>query len=268
MARLRGGPAGKVVAISASAVGATIAPAAPCTTRAASSHAGVVANPPASDAAENSTRPATNIRRRPSRSPARPPSSSSPPKARAYALIDPLQAAAGEPERAWMCGSATLTMVASSTTTSCAVAMTSSARPGRRPAPGAGCAGYGKCGCHDPRCCRPGGRPVVGHRGRLLAAQRGLGGPRGYSAGSSRKWVRRADAPAGPVRVRSGNAHGSGLAAVLRGRLARLRRRHGRGVPHVAAAPPRGGAARGRGRAHPRRDRPAPGGRGAPADRP
>ena len=32
----------------------------------------------------------------------------------------------------WMCGSATLTMVASSTTISCAVAMTARARPSRR----------------------------------------------------------------------------------------------------------------------------------------
>jgi signal transduction histidine kinase len=33
---------------------------------------------------------------------------------------------------------------------------------------------------------------------RLLPAQRGCGGPRGYFVGSSRKWVRRADAVAGP----------------------------------------------------------------------
>ncbi len=87
MARLRRGPSGNVVAISASAVGATTAPPTPCTARAASSQAGEVASPPASEAAENSSSPATNIRRRPSRSPARPPSSSRPPNVRAYAVI-------------------------------------------------------------------------------------------------------------------------------------------------------------------------------------
>ena len=80
IARFRGGPSGKVVVISASAVGAIIAPPTPWTARAVSSQACEVAKPPASEAAENSSSPATNIRRRPSRSPARPPSSSSPPK--------------------------------------------------------------------------------------------------------------------------------------------------------------------------------------------
>ncbi len=83
MARFRGGPSGKVVVTSASAVGAVIAAPAPCTARAASSQAWVVANPPASEAAENKRMPAMNTLRRPSRSPARPPSSSSPPKASA-----------------------------------------------------------------------------------------------------------------------------------------------------------------------------------------
>ena len=73
IARFRGGPSGKVVAISASAAAAIVAAPAPWTARAASSHAWEVANPPASDAAENSSSPAMNILRRPSRSPARPP---------------------------------------------------------------------------------------------------------------------------------------------------------------------------------------------------
>ena len=79
-ARVRSAPSGKVVMISESAAGATSAPPAPCTARATSKNAGEVANPPASEAAENSSSPAMNILRRPSRSPARPPSSSSPPK--------------------------------------------------------------------------------------------------------------------------------------------------------------------------------------------
>ena len=133
IARLRGGPGGNVVTMRASAAGATIAPPAPCTTRAASSHAWEVANPPAREAAENSSRPVTNIRRRPSRSPARPPSSSSPPNARAYALTTHSRPAPENPRARWICGRATLTMVESSTTINCAVAMTSSARPRWRP---------------------------------------------------------------------------------------------------------------------------------------
>ena len=82
IARLRGGPSGKVVAISASAAAAMTAAPAPCTARAASSHVWQVANPPASDAAENRA-----VRRRnlpaAEQVPARPPSSSSPPKASA-----------------------------------------------------------------------------------------------------------------------------------------------------------------------------------------
>ena len=79
-ARVRGGPSAKVVVISDSAAGATSAPPAPCTARAVSKKAWLSANPPASEAAENSSSPAMNILRRPSRSPVRPPSSSSPPK--------------------------------------------------------------------------------------------------------------------------------------------------------------------------------------------
>jgi hypothetical protein len=77
----------------------------------------------------------TNIRRRPSRSPARPPSSSSPPNARAYPLTTHSRPAPENPRARWICGSATLTTVESSTTISCAVAMTSSATPRWRPPP-------------------------------------------------------------------------------------------------------------------------------------
>ena len=82
-ARFRGRPSGKVTAISDSAVGAAIAAPAPCTARAVSSHAWPVANPPSSEASEKTSRPAMKIRRRSSRSPDRPPSSSSPPNATA-----------------------------------------------------------------------------------------------------------------------------------------------------------------------------------------
>ena len=80
IARLRGGPSGKLVVTSDRAVGATIAPPTPCTARAASSQAWVVAKPPSSEATENRMIPAMKTRLRPRRSPARPPSSSRPPK--------------------------------------------------------------------------------------------------------------------------------------------------------------------------------------------
>ena len=132
IARLRGGPSGKVTAISDSAVGAANAPPMPCTTRAVSSHASLVANPPSSEASEKSRIPAMKIRRRPSRSPDRPPSSNSPPNASAYALTTHSRLVPEKWSAVWMCGRATLTMVASSTTISCAVAMTARARPSRR----------------------------------------------------------------------------------------------------------------------------------------
>jgi hypothetical protein len=79
-ARLRSGPSAKLVVMSARAVGAAIAPPTPCRARAASSQPADVANPPSSEAKLNSARPKTYTRRRPRMSPARPPSSSSPPK--------------------------------------------------------------------------------------------------------------------------------------------------------------------------------------------
>ncbi len=107
IARLRVRPSGNVVAISDSAVGATMAPPAPCTTRAASSPAGDVASPPARDAAENSSSPAMNIRRRPSRSPSRPPSSNSPPNASAYAFTTHSSPLPENPSARWISGKAT-----------------------------------------------------------------------------------------------------------------------------------------------------------------
>ena len=114
--------------IKASAVGAITAPAAPWIARAASSHHSLVASPPRKDAAENSSSPPVNTRRRPSRSPVRPPSSSSPPKVTAYAFTTHSRPLPEKPSARWMCGSATFTIVASSTTISCAEAMTTRAR--------------------------------------------------------------------------------------------------------------------------------------------
>src|SRR5215469_10082456 len=135
MARLRRGPSGKVVVIRDSAAGATMAPPMPCSARAPSSHAWLVANPPSRDASENRMMPAMNTRRRPRMSPARPPSSRKPPKVSAYALTTHSRPEPEKPSACWMWGRATFTMVASRTTMSWAVAMTSRARPRWRWAP-------------------------------------------------------------------------------------------------------------------------------------
>src|ERR1700729_4119739 len=70
--------------------------------RAVSSHAWDVASPPAREAAENGSRPATNMRLRPNWSPARPPSSSSPPSVRAYVLITHSSPLSENRSAAWM----------------------------------------------------------------------------------------------------------------------------------------------------------------------
>jgi len=79
-ALFRSVPSVKVVEMIDRAVGVMIAAPAPWATRAASSAAGDQASPHSSDAAVKNTTPAMNTRRRPSRSAARPPSSSRPPK--------------------------------------------------------------------------------------------------------------------------------------------------------------------------------------------
>jgi hypothetical protein len=79
-ARLRSRPSAKLVVISDRAVGAAMAAPIPWRARAASSQPAEVARPPRKEASVNSRIPAVNTRRRPRMSPARPPSSSSPPK--------------------------------------------------------------------------------------------------------------------------------------------------------------------------------------------
>ena len=61
---------------------------------------------------------------RPNRSPRRPPSSSSPPKASEYAVTIHWRLSSVKPRSRCALGSAMFTMVASSTTISCAMAMT------------------------------------------------------------------------------------------------------------------------------------------------
>ena len=137
-ARLRCGPSANPVVIRDSAAGATSAAPAPCTSRAATSRTGSWARPPASEAAEKTSSPAMNMRLRPNRSAARPPRISSPPNAIAYPVMTHCTAPAAKPSSAWMDGSATLTMLKSSTTMKAAVRMRARAAPCSRARPGAG----------------------------------------------------------------------------------------------------------------------------------
>src|SRR5215468_11156099 len=100
------------------AAGASIAPNAPCAPRPITSIAKPVAAPPSADAAAKPTRPMISIRRRPSRSDSRPPSSNNPPKASEYAVTTHCRSALENPSACWAEGSAMVTIVASSTTIS------------------------------------------------------------------------------------------------------------------------------------------------------
>src|SRR3954468_9406946 len=86
------------------------------------------ASPPASDAAENRSRPAMNNRRRPSRSAIRPPRSRKPPKVRTYPLTNHDRSACEKLRSFPIEGSATFTIEASRTTTNWAAASGASAR--------------------------------------------------------------------------------------------------------------------------------------------
>ena len=74
--------------------------------------------------------PATNTRRRPRMSPARPPSSSRPPNASVYPFITQDRLAGLKRSPAAMCGSAMFTTVMSRITMSWAASMTIRATPG------------------------------------------------------------------------------------------------------------------------------------------
>jgi hypothetical protein len=69
----------------------------------------------ASEAAVNSAIPATNMRRRPTMSPARAPTRSSPPKVSAYPLCTHDSSVAENPRACWILGSAAMTIETSST---------------------------------------------------------------------------------------------------------------------------------------------------------
>src|SRR6266581_263990 len=91
------------------------APPVPCANRAAMSISWFTANPQTSEAAVNTASPVRNTSRRPARSPSRPASSSSPANAIRYALTTHASPAWEKRRPAWMDGSATFTIVMSST---------------------------------------------------------------------------------------------------------------------------------------------------------
>ena len=127
-ARARAGPSGLVVVSSDSAAGDTIAPAAPCTSRATISITGHSESPATREAIANQTSPAASSRRRPSRSASRPPASSSEPNVSAYPVTIHCSCAAAMCSSCWIVGSATLTMLKSSWSTNWAAQITVIAR--------------------------------------------------------------------------------------------------------------------------------------------
>ena len=132
IAMLRSRPCAKVTVRIASAAGDSNAPPSPWTARAAIRNSGEFAKPATSEVTPNKSRPATNTRRGPSRSAIRPPSSRKPPNSRVYALITHCRESAEKFRSAWMSGSATFTIVTSSTTMNCARANTASVAHGLR----------------------------------------------------------------------------------------------------------------------------------------
>ena len=115
MARVRAAPSVKVVVSSASVAGAAIAAPTPWSARAPSSQPSDCASPPSNDVAVKSPRPAMNTRRRPSRSPARAPSSSRPPNVSVYAFWTQDSPVGEKPRSVWISGSAVMTIEASRT---------------------------------------------------------------------------------------------------------------------------------------------------------
>ena len=88
------------------------------------SRTGSTANPPATLASTKTISPILNMRAWPSRSASLPPSSRNPPKDTAYPLTSHCSVVVAMCSPVWMEGSATLTMVKSSTTMNCAMAST------------------------------------------------------------------------------------------------------------------------------------------------
>ena len=105
----------KSLMISASATAETTAPPTPCTARATTSAPWDWARPHTDEASVNSVIPPRKSRRWPNRSPSRPPSSRNPPKVIMYALTTHASDACENPRSSRIEGSATFTIVTSST---------------------------------------------------------------------------------------------------------------------------------------------------------
>ena len=115
-AMFRSRPSENVVIRIESAAGEMIAAPRPWIERAPISDASLHARPASSEPTAKTTRPDMNMRRRPSMSAARPPSSRKPPKTSAYALITHCRFSSEKPRSTWIDGSATFTIAMSSTT--------------------------------------------------------------------------------------------------------------------------------------------------------
>ncbi len=101
--------------ISESATAETTAPPSPCTARAATSMPWLVASPHVIEASVKSVTPPRNMRRCPNRSPSRPPRSRKPPNVSRYALTTHASDVSEKPRSSRIDGSATFTIVVSST---------------------------------------------------------------------------------------------------------------------------------------------------------
>ena len=110
--------------------GASIAAPIPWITREVISRPGSTARPPAMLATTNTASPIRYSLALPYASASRPPSSKNPPKATAYALISHCSVVVATCNPCWIDGSATLTIVKSSTTMNCAInSVSSNANP-------------------------------------------------------------------------------------------------------------------------------------------
>ena len=110
-----------VVVSNDNAEGASSAPNAPCSARAATKTPKDCAAPPSADAIANPSKPTTNVHLRPNRSEMRPPSSRRLPNASAYAVTIHWRFSLENPRSSCADGNAMFTIVASRTTINCAI---------------------------------------------------------------------------------------------------------------------------------------------------
>ena len=141
IARCSWGPGGNDDVMIASDEAAMNAQLKPWTPRAMTSISLVVERPPTSDVSENRTSAATNTRRCPSWSAARPPSIRNPANVIAYASTTHCRSAELKLRLDWIEGSATLTMLRSRMTMNCATQHTTRIHVEREPARNSGACG-------------------------------------------------------------------------------------------------------------------------------